>query len=266
MRAAERVIGFPLPPLLRRIYGEIANGGVGPFLGVEGLPGGYSSEYGEADDEREIGNTGYRRAGPTGAEFCCPVRASVGRVCRAMSSGVVPYQDCRSHIDHTSWRVGLRAGRWQRFADSVVGLLPRLFSVPAYGLPALHSEGERQPTTRRSPSKSASISKRPPRALIQAARVSRLAGVNRGALDGGDSLLTHVHALGDLSLRQPKALAHLGQSVGATSTSIARQERVRRGAHASSQRSTPTRTPTSTAAPERRSRRCPERPRASAPS
>jgi len=98
MRAAERVIGFPLPPLLRRIYGEIANGGVGPFLGVEGLPGGYSSEYGEADDEREIGNTGYRRAGPTGAEFCCPVRASVGRVCRAMSSGVVPYQDCRSHI------------------------------------------------------------------------------------------------------------------------------------------------------------------------
>lgn len=102
MRAAERVIGFPLPPLLRRIYGEIANGGVGPFLGVEGLPGGYSSEYGEADDEREIGNTGYRRAGPTGAEFCCPVRASVGRVCRAMSSGVVPYQGCRSHIDHTS--------------------------------------------------------------------------------------------------------------------------------------------------------------------
>ena len=51
MRAAEKVIGFPLPPLLRRIYGEIANGGVGPSLGVEGLPGGYSCEYGEADDE-----------------------------------------------------------------------------------------------------------------------------------------------------------------------------------------------------------------------
>src|SRR5690349_15897969 len=49
--AAERVIGFPLPALLRRIYGEIANGGIGPFLGVEGLPGGYSAEYGEADDE-----------------------------------------------------------------------------------------------------------------------------------------------------------------------------------------------------------------------
>jgi hypothetical protein len=41
---AEQVIGYPLPPLLRRIYGEIANGGVGPFGGVEGLPGGYSSD------------------------------------------------------------------------------------------------------------------------------------------------------------------------------------------------------------------------------
>src|SRR6185437_14876539 len=44
LRAAERVIGFPLPPLLRRLYGEIANGGFGPSLGVEGLPGGHSSD------------------------------------------------------------------------------------------------------------------------------------------------------------------------------------------------------------------------------
>ena len=51
LRAAELVIGYPLPPLLRRIYGEIANGGVGPSGGVEGLPGGYSSDCGEADDE-----------------------------------------------------------------------------------------------------------------------------------------------------------------------------------------------------------------------
>jgi hypothetical protein len=40
---AERVVGHALPPLLRRIYGEIANGGVGPFGGIEGLSGGYSS-------------------------------------------------------------------------------------------------------------------------------------------------------------------------------------------------------------------------------
>jgi hypothetical protein len=41
---AEQVVGYPLPRLLRRIYGEIANGGVGPFGGVEGLPGGYASD------------------------------------------------------------------------------------------------------------------------------------------------------------------------------------------------------------------------------
>jgi SMI1 / KNR4 family (SUKH-1) len=51
LRAAERVIGFPLPPLLRRLYGEIANGGFGPSLGVEGLPGGHSSDCGVADDD-----------------------------------------------------------------------------------------------------------------------------------------------------------------------------------------------------------------------
>jgi hypothetical protein len=41
---AERIIGYPLPPLLRRIYAEIANGGIGPEGGIEGLPGGYMSD------------------------------------------------------------------------------------------------------------------------------------------------------------------------------------------------------------------------------
>ncbi len=41
---AERVIGYPLPPLLLRIYREIGNGGVGPALGIEGLRGGYTSD------------------------------------------------------------------------------------------------------------------------------------------------------------------------------------------------------------------------------
>jgi hypothetical protein len=37
---AEQVIGFPLPPLLRRIYMEVANGGFGPKNGgVLGVPG-----------------------------------------------------------------------------------------------------------------------------------------------------------------------------------------------------------------------------------
>jgi hypothetical protein len=44
--AAERIIGYPLPPLLRRLYSEVANGGFGPFGGVEGVDGGYTSGAG----------------------------------------------------------------------------------------------------------------------------------------------------------------------------------------------------------------------------
>lgn len=41
---AERIIGYPLPPLLRRLYTEVANGGFGPFAGIEGLRDGYTSD------------------------------------------------------------------------------------------------------------------------------------------------------------------------------------------------------------------------------
>ncbi|MCY1136942.1 SMI1/KNR4 family protein [Actinoplanes sp. Pm04-4] len=43
---AERVIGYPFPPLIRRLYGEVANGGFGPFGGVEGVGGGHESAGG----------------------------------------------------------------------------------------------------------------------------------------------------------------------------------------------------------------------------
>jgi hypothetical protein len=61
LASAERIVGCPLPPLLRRLYGEIANGGFGPFDGIQGVEGGYSSggpdmiasflEWQEAADE-----------------------------------------------------------------------------------------------------------------------------------------------------------------------------------------------------------------------
>jgi hypothetical protein len=41
---AEEVIGHRLPGLLRSLYVGIANGGMGPGFGIEGLPGGYASE------------------------------------------------------------------------------------------------------------------------------------------------------------------------------------------------------------------------------
>jgi hypothetical protein len=43
IREAESVIGYPLPPLLRRIYRELADGGIGPFGGIEGLENGFSN-------------------------------------------------------------------------------------------------------------------------------------------------------------------------------------------------------------------------------
>lgn len=39
--ASEAVLGFALPPLLRRIYLEVANGGFGPGYGVLGVEGGF---------------------------------------------------------------------------------------------------------------------------------------------------------------------------------------------------------------------------------
>jgi hypothetical protein len=47
---AERIIGYPLPRLLRRLYREVANGGFGPFSGVEGVDGGYVSALGMLED------------------------------------------------------------------------------------------------------------------------------------------------------------------------------------------------------------------------
>ncbi|MFI9163535.1 SMI1/KNR4 family protein [Kitasatospora aureofaciens] len=38
--AAEKELGFPLPPLLRRLYVEVANGGFGPRGGITGVRGG----------------------------------------------------------------------------------------------------------------------------------------------------------------------------------------------------------------------------------
>ncbi len=38
--AAEAALGFPIPPLLRRLYTEVGNGRWGPSYGLEGIPTG----------------------------------------------------------------------------------------------------------------------------------------------------------------------------------------------------------------------------------
>lgn len=44
----ERAFGFPLPPLLKRLYTEIGNGRFGPGYGLTGLKGGYCDPEGTA--------------------------------------------------------------------------------------------------------------------------------------------------------------------------------------------------------------------------
>jgi hypothetical protein len=53
---AENVIGFELPPLLRRLYLEVGNGGFGPGYGILGLTGGHR------DDLRMTALDHYRQA------------------------------------------------------------------------------------------------------------------------------------------------------------------------------------------------------------
>jgi hypothetical protein len=39
--SSEQILGFALPPLLRRLYQSLANGGFGPGAGLRGIEGGY---------------------------------------------------------------------------------------------------------------------------------------------------------------------------------------------------------------------------------
>jgi hypothetical protein len=41
LRATEEALGFPLPPALRALYAQVANGGFGPGYGIIGAIGGF---------------------------------------------------------------------------------------------------------------------------------------------------------------------------------------------------------------------------------
>lgn len=51
LNAAERRLGFALPPLLRRVYAEVANGGVGPGPGLLGVKGGQANNHGKSVED-----------------------------------------------------------------------------------------------------------------------------------------------------------------------------------------------------------------------
>ena len=46
LRASEQALGFPLPPLLRTLYAQVANGGFGPDHGIKGALGGFAGDLG----------------------------------------------------------------------------------------------------------------------------------------------------------------------------------------------------------------------------
>ena len=58
---AEKQLGFPLCPLLKRIYTEVANGGFGPGSGIVGVGNGYTDDWGHnLEDLYEYFSTGNR--------------------------------------------------------------------------------------------------------------------------------------------------------------------------------------------------------------
>jgi hypothetical protein len=72
LRATETALAFLLPPVLRALYAEVANGGFGLGGGIQGALGGYGSRIDESamtivDDyqwHRQIGYTEVGRRGP----------------------------------------------------------------------------------------------------------------------------------------------------------------------------------------------------------
>ncbi len=54
---SEKQLGFGIPPLLRRIYTEVGNGGFGPGYGLIGCLGGYRDDRGDTIVEAYLGRS-----------------------------------------------------------------------------------------------------------------------------------------------------------------------------------------------------------------
>jgi len=81
---AEKRLGFPLPPLLRQAYLEVANGGFGPGFGIYGLP-----VAGAGDAETAVGKylaLRERQTNPAWPKALVPI-------CY-WGSGIASYLDC----------------------------------------------------------------------------------------------------------------------------------------------------------------------------
>lgn len=84
--ADERYLGFALPPLLKRLYREIGNGGFGPGYGLIGLTGGVPDDIGAPAPRR------YRRLRMGGLFGAWPEKLLP--ICQWHSSDVMSCIDC----------------------------------------------------------------------------------------------------------------------------------------------------------------------------
>jgi hypothetical protein len=63
VRATEEALGLPLPPMLRLLYREVANGGFGPAYGITGVRGGWT--YGRSGHDETLDQwRGWSAKGP----------------------------------------------------------------------------------------------------------------------------------------------------------------------------------------------------------
>jgi hypothetical protein len=99
---AEQIIGYRMPPLLRRLYLEVANGGFGPGYGILGLRGGHTADGRTALD---LYRQTYDRPAPS-----WPARpAALLPLCH-WGCGIYSYVDC-SQPDGPIWGSDPNPGR-----------------------------------------------------------------------------------------------------------------------------------------------------------
>lgn len=92
----EDAIGYRLPPLLRRIYLEVANGGVGPFGGIDGVRGGMENMGPAAELYQEF------HAEPLDPDMPPPPPAGVFFLCD-FGCSVAALLDCRTPGGQMWW-------------------------------------------------------------------------------------------------------------------------------------------------------------------
>ena len=112
---AERVLGLPFPPLLRRLYLEVGNGGFGPGYGLLELS--YNSKY--------TGLSMYRQAREDASAGMSSFPPSLLPVC-TWGCGIYSFIDCSSP-DGMMWGYDPNPGPWD-----VEAIYPQSLSLAAW--------------------------------------------------------------------------------------------------------------------------------------